>query len=530
MKGMAIQMKQCTIHSETGTPVIGFEGNPLLSQLLEQAGERLSMPCGGNHTCGKCRVRAAGAISPPEEAERALLGDAVTEGVRLACFAKALGDCEIFTDARYERTEIMTAGTEIRAAYDGGDGPALGFAVDIGTTTVVSYLYDLPGGKLLETVCEMNRQYTYGSDVISRIDASNQSGPGPQQRSIVTQLEGMFARSLQQAQAEPELVKRVVITGNTTMLHFLTGKDPRGIGVSPFVPESLFGMEIEAGEVFGMFLLGTKLVLPACISAYVGADITCGIVSTGMTERRDAALLVDVGTNGEMALYREGELVCCATAAGPAFEGAEIAMGMTATAGAINRVFLEDGQVRYCTIGDEKPAGICGTGMISCVSLMLRLEVLDETGAILEEGHGYEPLITEREGQPAFAIGDSGVVITQQDIRNIQLAKAAIAAGIDAMLHDLGTEAEQVGVLYLCGGFGSYIDPAEAAGMGLIPAALADRVKAAGNTAGSGAVEILFSHKRGEEAKALAGKAKEISLSASPYFMERYIERMMFES
>jgi len=244
----------------------------------------------------------------------------------------------------------------------------------------------------------------------------------------------------------------------------------------------------------------------------VGADITCGILATGLCAPGAARLLVDVGTNGEMALHTGGRLLCCATAAGPAFEGANISMGMPATPGAVYKVERTESGLVCRTVGGARPIGICGTGLISALGVMLRTGAMDETGRLASE---------------TFALADQ-IVITQQDVRNLQLAKAAIAAGIEALLGEAGLSLDEVGALYLAGGFGSYIDPAEAAAIGLIPRELAAKAVTAGNAALTGAVRMLFDDGQRMEGESLAAGALEIPLATNPRFMDAYIEHMGF--
>jgi uncharacterized 2Fe-2S/4Fe-4S cluster protein (DUF4445 family) len=413
-----------------------------------------------------------------------------------------------------------------RLVYDGSGG-GYGAAIDIGTTTVSALLFSFDSGEAVSSAHEMNRQAVYGADVLSRIDCANREGVGELSRCLVAQLNGMLLRLISDAGVDAGRVRRVVAAGNTTMLHFLAGLDPKGIGVSPFIPMSLFGDERDAGALFPE-LRGAELYLPPSVSAYVGADITCGMLAVGMTEKNGASLLIDVGTNGEMALCSGSRITCCSTAAGPAFEGASISMGMPAVSGAVCSV-SNDGCVISCrAIDDARPSGICGSGMISAVRLMLETGVLDGSGRILERPRDFERFVVKHDGELSFMLGDSGVSLTQRDIRNIQLAKASIAAGALVLLKNAGITTDAVETLYLSGGFGSTIDPAEAAAIGLIPPELAGRTAASGNTSLSGAAKMLFSRAARRRAAEIASAAAEISLSASAEFMEEYIERMPF--
>lgn len=504
-----------TVHGGKSV-VIECAESTLLSEAIRRAGFDFPMPCGGNHTCGKCRVAVKGRLSPPGPEEQRLL-EGAEKGTRLACFAQGTDGCEVTLPAAEMR--VLKGRDLPPGRYDDFPQNALGFAADVGTTTVAVYLYHLHTRRLLASEGAQNSQCAFGADVIARIDYSNGAGPGILQKRILSQMTGMFQACLDRAGAKPGAVTRLTVTGNTTMLHFLTGKDPRGIAAAPFEAESYFGYETAAEAYFPMFP-GAALYLPACVQSYVGADITCAMVAVDL---REGQLLLDVGTNGEMALCHGGRIFCCAAAAGPAFEGAGISMGMTASPGAVTKVTAQGG-LNWETVYGAPARGICGTGIISLLCALRETGALDETGLLVPRGPlaGY---VTEGE---RFVLGDSGVSITQADVRGVQLAKAAIAAGLQTLLHEAGAGEDEIGTLYLCGGFGSLIDVREAAGIGLIPRCLAARAVSAGNGAGTGAAMLLLSSALRRESEALAHRAREIQLSESAFFMEQYIEQMPF--
>ena len=318
-----------------------FESGMLLSDILIKAGIDFPLPCGGNGTCGKCKVTAEGELSPlsPEEYKK-LSSDEISENIRLACKTSALGD--VFISCQTSEIHVQDTGYIKKFTVD--TDYKSGVVIDIGTTTVVARLYE--NSQLIKTVTGFNRQAKFGADVISRIDYTISNGKDSLFDAINSQLSDMMSEL---GCKSPDVL---VITGNTTMLHFLTGLSASGIAVSPFVPESLFGGFYE--------VLGQKTYIPKCVSAYVGADITCGILASGMLEKDETAILVDMGTNGEMAYYDKNSLKTASTAAGPAFEGAGIFMGMPAKAGAINSVYIENKEIKYTTINNKKAEGICG--------------------------------------------------------------------------------------------------------------------------------------------------------------------------
>lgn len=507
-------MPDIIIQYGTRTITRPFLSETPVAELLDALTLPFARPCAGNRTCGKCKIKAFGALTPLTEEEKRLLTlEERLSNVRLACCAAVTGGCRI--ELQPLAAQTLTAGTSV--AYG---GPSLfgesgwALAADIGTTTVAAYLVRL-SGKAEEPRAKgaPNAQAAFGADVISRIQKRTELGPRPLQDAILRQLDGLFSALLAENKLTAQAVKGAVLAGNTTMLHLLSGLDPAGIAAAPFTPESLFGVLYEARELFGALPPGAPVYLAPCIDAYVGADTVCALLACGL---RPGELLLDAGTNGEMALMTAEGLYCCSAAAGPAFEGAGLKQGMPAAPGAICSVKLENGVLCYETVGGAKPLGLCGSGAVCALAAALACGAADETGRLADE-YGEE-----------FPIGDSGVSLTQQDIRQLQLAKAAIAAGLDALLERAGYSYAQITRLYLAGGFGTAL-PVEAAGrIGLFPPALCERARPAGNAAGAGACMLAASEDAVTAAEALAERALPVTLSGNAYFNERYMEQMLF--
>ena len=482
-----------------------YPGQPLQELLA------VPLPCGGRQHCGNCGVLLRGDASPvsPEEAEFLKKYSTPPDGFswRLACFCDLNGHVEIMLPE-----EAVSATADAHGDlpdYDGNQPGTHGLAIDIGTTTVTLAAYRFPGKEPVKAVSEMNRQGAFGADVVSRIGGDHRA----LHACVRAQLRDMLART----GIAPEEVTRAVVTGNTAMLHFFAGLDPAGMGRSPYTPQSLFG------EAIAWDLLpGAEVYLPPCITAFVGADITCGALAAGLTHADGNLLLVDVGTNGEMLMKTGGQLRCCSVAAGPAFEGAEISMGMPALPGAIDKVWQEDGQLRWRALPGSPVRGICGTGLVSALRAFLELGALDETGSI--DG----PALPSAVEPPALRLTGSEVAITQRDVRKLQLVKAAVAAGILTMLDEAGRTGSEIERLWLAGGFGSYLDPQDAAAIGMIPQSLASRAFAGGNLALRGAETLLFSQNLREEAQALARETSEIPLAEHKVFQEAFVEEMGF--
>ena len=479
-------MATLSVWSNGNRKEISFTPPRPLYVLLEEAGFRGLRPCGGLGKCGKCAVTLDGAVSAPNEAEQ-------KAGVRLACQARILGDAQVFLPAQADLQQIQTESAAGSGPFTPGEG--IGAAVDIGSTTVVLRRYDLKTGTLLGQSAMINPQTSVAADVMGRIGAALE-GKGP---CLQTQITDTLTLLLKQAGGNAD---KAVITGNTTMLYLLTGRDPESLSHAPFQADTLFDTDT--------VLLDMPAYLPPCMNAFVGADISCAVLASGMCAQQ-TALLCDIGTNGEIALWKDGTLYVTSTAAGPAFEGALISCGCSSIPGAIDKVWAENGQLRTHTIAEAPAVGICGSGLIDAVAVLLQEEVMDETGA-LDEDVELAP----------------GVTLLQKDIRALQLAKAAIAAGIQTLLESSGTSCEDIETFYLAGGFGSHLDLQNAAAIGLIPPKLVSKATVIGNAALAGAVRLLLDPGSLAQIRAIARNSRHFNLGGNPMFNEYYMEQMLF--
>lgn len=509
---------KCTIIQGSETHTVLFDTPQTLSALLTGQDISFPMPCGGNGTCGKCAVQAVGALSVPDEYERKKI--ASMPGYRLACRCTAFGDCTVtLPDASEEFRIVADSVFAEEELCPMGEG--FGFAVDIGTTTVAVYLYDLSDGRCVERRTFMNPQSGFGADVISRIEKAT-AGEAKRLAAVIrTAVEDAF---LDLAQKHGIAVRIAVITGNTAMLYLLMEESVKPLCAAPFAIHRYLGETIS-----GLFprLPELAVYLPRTNSAFVGSDITCSMLACGMHRERRTVLMVDIGTNGEMGLLHNEKLYVCATAAGPAFEGAGITFGCAAMQGAIDSVSVVGGVLHTTVIGGGEATGICGTGLIDAAAMLLSAGIIDETGTLDEENKSFAAYMTEYDDQPAVQLSEK-VLLTQRDIRQLQLAKAAICAGIDTLLLTAGIKPEDVDEFYIAGGFGRYINTISAAEIGMFPQQLTAKVKAVGNAAGAGASMLLCSCQLKEAADRLAGESELVDLSTSPIFMERYIDRMHF--
>ncbi|MGI6031645.1 MAG: ASKHA domain-containing protein [Eubacteriales bacterium] len=500
-----------------------------LSTVITENGISFDMPCGGKGRCGKCKVQAVGELSPLTEKEReTLTPEELAAGVRLACVTDAMGDCTVILPEKKKMDGIVSTGCLPAFQPDPGEG--YGMAVDIGTTTVVVYLYDLQNGSLVGQACARNPQSAFGADVISRIEKSL-AGEGERlAEAIRTCIDQLLNEICEKHQIKREQVARGVITGNTAMLYLLMNHPTDSIATAPFEMDEVYGRWMPAQEVGIELEKDAQIYLTRCIAAFVGGDITSAILACDICDKPENSLMVDIGTNGEMALKVGEKLLCCSTAAGPAFEGAGIYMGMNGVDGAVSKVWLENGKLAWEVIGGGAATGICGSGIIDAVATLLEMGVIDETGVLDEENETWGHLFTEVEDSVAFRLGDSGVVITQQDIRAIQLAKSAICAGMETLIRHCELNADQLDHLYIAGGFGSFLNVRNAERIGLIPGGFADKSIVVGNAAGMGATAQLLSSQLLHRSEEIARQARNVELSTDPYFMDRYVDGMMFEA
>ena len=526
----------CVATVEAGRSVVTIPFAPprLLSDLLSQSGMPFEAPCGGRQTCLRCRVIAVGELSEMSPKER----DALTKaerlgGVRLACMTQALGDVHV--RLRAGEVQAVTEGVMPAVSPDLPTGYGYGLAVDVGTTTLAGYLYDLTDRQKLATAACENPQRAFGADVVSRIDAALHGQSEPLRRAIETAIESLQTTLCNRAGIDPALIERRVIVGNTTMLTLLCGYSPAPLATAPFTPAHKMD-EHRAPSDFGWSgAPGSLVYLPPCPAAYIGADTVAALLAADLfRDGRPAVsrptLLSDVGTNGELVLVTPDGLLACSAAAGPALEGAGIRCGLVASPGAVSQVALLGATILVTVIGGGKAEGLCGSGLLDLVAVLGAAGVLDREGRLHEDGHAFTDCICTVDGQLAFCLPGTEVVLTQDDVRAVQLAKAAIRAGIETLLSAAHVAGDEVERLLLAGGFGSRLSASSAAAIGLIPPTLRSRTEAIGNAAGAGACRLLQDPAAEREARAVAEKIRVLSLNEQPTFESDYIRFMRFDT
>lgn len=518
-----------------------FQGKTNLS-LLEQLREQklyIDAACGGKGTCGKCRVQMLNGVTEPTRIEHQFLNEKELEaGFRLACKTFPKADCTVVVEAFAE--------TEFRAVAEHSTGK-IGYlpenismqsgveelyviAIDLGTTTIAMELAEAKSGQVIHTVTDMNRQRSYGADVISRIQAAN-AGKGKElQKSICTDLYYGIKRLLRECKLSPQKIKKIGISGNTTMGHLLMGYSCEKLGRYPFETVNIKTITREFQEFFGeqqeedteALYMDAKVILLPGISAYVGADIVAGILASGMEQREKPCMLIDLGTNGEMVIGNKEKLFVTSVAAGPAFEGGDISCGMGSVPGAICKVSLEQNTVQLQTIGNKEPLGLCGTGVVETVCELWKEKLVDETGVMVEEIQ-----------DTGFLLGKTPdgkeILFTQTDVQEFLLAKSAVRAGIECLLKRFGTTSEEIEEVFLAGGFGYHMDIEKMIAIGMLPKGFIEKVTIVGNSSLGGTITYLTQEDAVGRCKEIVEKTEELQLTLAADFIEFYIEYMTFK-
>jgi uncharacterized 2Fe-2S/4Fe-4S cluster protein (DUF4445 family) len=418
-----------------------------------------------------------------------------------------------------------------------------GAAFDIGTTTIAGYLIDLNSGRQVSVASAMNPQAMIGDDVISRINYTMQERNGlvRLQKEVVGEINRMLDSLLKSAGVKRSLVYEVAIVGNTCMSHLFLGIDPRHLAVSPYVPTVSRSLQLDARDPgLRISRFGKVHVLPN-IAGFVGGDTVGVVLATGLHYSASPVLAVDIGTNGEIVLGWKERMLACSTAAGPAFEGAHIKHGMRAAPGAIDQVSFEDGEIRCGTVGNARAVGICGSGLLDAVVCLCQAGIVECNGRIVDacelpaDSAHLRDMVTEGERGNDYVLvpaAESGtgepILVTQRDVREVQLAKGAIATGIRTLMEYAGIAEEDLESIVLAGAFGNYMRKESAVAAGLIPSISLDKIRSVGNAAGEGAKLALISTDMRLEADEIARSVEYIELTTHPGFQDRFSEELMF--
>ncbi len=418
-------------------------------------------------------------------------------------------------------------------------------AFDLGTTTVVATLLDIRTGTPVAVRSRLNRQQPFGADVISRISATmlDPEALGRLRELAAATLQELADEVCVEAGIDPAEVYEVALAGNATMTQLVLGIDPEPVGVAPFIMATRTYPNLPAAELGLQLHPRARATLFPALGAYVGGDVVAGLLATGMTRDRRLRLFIDVGTNCEIALGSAERLLCTAAPAGPAFEAAQIRCGMRAAHGAIETVRIEDGVVELGVIGDVEPVGLCGSGLVDAVAELVRTGLLDPSGRLVsgEVAETLAPelarrLVVRPDGERVFVLSgvpdgehlEGAVYLSQRDVRELQFAKASIATGWRLLVEELGIDQSEIEQVLLAGSFGSYLSPAAAVRIGLVPPLALTRIVSAGNVAGEGAKMALLSLQERHAAEAMLGDVQYVELSDRPDFNDRFVEQLAF--
>ena len=491
----------------------------LLSDAAKKANVFIDSPCGGNGTCGKCSV---------------VLEQNGTQTSVLACQTKIEQDC----------TVILGDVNELHALHDGAErkvsyapynkdsftqGSCLA-AFDLGTTSIVCYLLDGATGEQLASIGMQNPQSAYGADVITRANyVMTSDQPAALQDCVVSALNELMLRTTAQAGRSLDELSLVTIVGNTVMHHILLGLPLAQLVRAPYTPFSTDSKIMTAAELGLNVSPDTRVLIAPVIGGFVGADTVACLSATAFEQIQSPTLMLDIGTNGELVCSDGTKRVCCSTAAGPAFEGANISCGMRAENGAVDHVWQDNSVFCFSTIGDAPARGICGSGLIDLIALLVKLGTIDETGRFNKNESFSERLIRTEAGLSfQIAQGDKNVFLSQKDVRELQLGKAAIRAGIAVLLDTLSLVEYQIERVLLAGAFGSHLSPDALCDIGLLPEAFRGKIESIGNAAGEGAKLYARNFSIFQQSEQLARETGYIELTLSPSFSDYYVDAMSF--
>lgn len=466
-------------------------GTKLLDALRENS-IYLDAPCGGNGTCGKCKVLVDGVE---------MLACQTLVDRDMTVVLPQVNDLHIVQGNLYKKSDISRFQHGYLLAYD------------IGTTSVVCALLDEKNGETLAKSNMLNPQVAYGADVITRIQASAQGKLDTLTQLICHAMLDLLQTVCETASILPQQISRVSVVGNPAMQQLLLGIDPKNLSGVPFAPVLTKAETIPCESVLPACTKADLLIVPD-IAGFVGADTVGCLLATTLYEKEEPTLLVDIGTNGEMVLGNKDRMIACATAAGPALEGANISCGMRASVGAIDHVWIENGKIAYSVIGGTAAQGICGSGLVDAVATGLELGWINKRGKILTKDH-------------ILKLTDT-VCLTQEDIRQVQLAKGAIQAGISLLAVEMGVEIDAIQSVQLAGAFGSFVNPESACRIGLLPEPLLGRIEGVGNAALAGAKMLALDPTLLPLSQELTEKVEFMELASLPSFPKTFAKAMLF--
>lgn len=551
LREMEDAMPKLKVYSAEGIEEVVCQNKETVMSALSRLNPKYEAVCGGTGRCGKCRIKLEEGCLPVTEADRrCFTKKELLNGWRLACMAEVMenvavrpemtdvSEMEVLTD-RHELNEMLASSQadmmtvsfpepvrsmRLQNTAEAEKSPYFYcIGIDIGTTTIAVGLYS-SDGDCIDTYTALNRQRSFGADVLSRIQRAPTDG-GRMRALVLEDISKGMEKLVQKYLRYADRIKNIGIAANTTMLHLLLGYPCESLGSAPFLPYRKESEQLAVQSLFENLehpaFEKTEVFIYPGISAFVGADIVAGMTALDMAASEKIDLFIDLGTNGEMAVGSLRKLFVASTAAGPAFEGGNITWGTGSITGAICGAEFLNGKLVLKTIGGALPVGICGTGLIEVVCALIDAGIIDETGLLNEKyfGGGY-PLARRADG--------SVIVLTQKDIRELQMAKASICAGVQTLMAAYGITEQSLNKVYIAGGFGYGLNYKKAVKIGLLPRGLETKICPVGNTALAGAALLAGRPEILEKSEKLASRTKEISLAESEEFQNYYIQNINF--
>lgn len=508
-----------------------FPKGTTLYKALYTLGISMNASCGGFGKCGKCLVKVLKNAPPPRESDKMFISsNMLKEGFRLACQTKLMKDMRVFVPPETKRhisQTIYGKGKRVNEiiCIEEGDTTSMsyGIAVDIGTATITALLVDLLTENIISRAFSVNPQAAFGEDVISRIaNALNRYGLRNLQTSVRGGINLVLNELIGTSGIERKYIYEVVFVGNTGMHHLFLGIPPNSLAVSPYIPLVRESLYIKATDIGIDFPSYTRCYIFPNIAGFVGGDTVGAVMSSGMLRSKKTKLLIDIGTNGEIVLSSKERVCAVSCAAGPAFEGVRLSCGMPASKGAIEGVDIEGGNIRLKVIGGEGPKGICGSGIIDLLAQLLRMGIIDKTGRLKRN----DKIIPTKEGL-VFPLTEY-IYISQGDIRQLQLAKAALRAGIEILKKYMKIKDKDIDEVLIAGAFGNFLRRESLTKIGIIPKVLLEKVHFIGNAAIEGARLALLSKKIRREAENISKRVEYLELMGRVDFQEEFLNAMGF--
>ncbi|TFG32351.1 DUF4445 domain-containing protein [Candidatus Thorarchaeota archaeon] len=524
------------IFEPSGLRVLVESGTTIL-EATRKVGLHISSDCGGRGSCGKCRVVVHPTRDPTDQDIEHLSSGELRIGARLACRYQIEEQTRIMLPQRKEQVKILSKSETKEWTIDPQLQNQFGIALDLGTTTMVAYLLELSNGNQIAQVESLNPQTAYGEDVISRITyaAREKDGAIILQERVVNEINHQISKLVENTGINLNQIRRIVVVGNTAMHHLLLAADTITLGLSPYLPSISGPTTIKPQQLGIQMSDDSELYLPSNIAGFVGGDTVGFILSQRLDLADDVVIGIDIGTNGEIVLSDHGKMYCCSAAAGPAFEGSTILHGMRGQTGAIEYLSIEnkDGRPEISIIGESIPRGLCGSAIVDVVAELLKVGIIDNTGRLLKqsirvqenEKQGLSYLIVTKDEN----VQGNQIIFTQKDVRQVQLAKAAIQAGTTLLLERVGKSVSEIDRVLLAGAFGNYIRPESALAIGLLPKVEVSQIIPVGNAAGEGAKGLLLSKKNRELAERLVKETQYIELASQERFQEVFLQSISLQ-